>query len=209
MKIDPPSEPISLGLLGDVGGDQRREAPDARRRLRGDGEPLGQGERPRLAGVDERHAELGGTRLEARAQLVPGQARRAQVQRLLVRVARVEEQEHRGLGAGAHPLLGLRQGRLQRGRVAAQHQEEVVRRHPAQLAQRLGHSLGVGAGEAQLHLPGRAEVVAGHYRDAATERRCRGRRAPQRDGDGDGDGRSQRLSGSGCGAGQGAGLPGE
>ena len=63
------------------------------------------GERARLAGVDKRHAHVRpGELFEIRTQIAQRQARRSQLERLLITVARIVEEEQGPLALGVRAI---------------------------------------------------------------------------------------------------------
>jgi len=119
------------------------------------------------------------------------------VHRLRVGVARVVEEQRRGLRPLAAALGRCGEGLPHGPGIAVQEEVEIRGSDPAQLAQHLGHALGVGAGVAQLHLPWSADVVAGHDGDAPAGKGHRAWRDEERHDQGDGAQRAAVTSGPG------------
>ena len=176
-------------LVGGAGGEER-VAAHVGRRVHQERRPLHAAlaarERARRARIEDHDAQLGGRLLDARAQLVVADAIAADQQPVLVGVAGVIDQQlaaDAGRGAGAQPLLDVRERRVEGGAVGGRHEHDVLGRDAAHRLQHAAHRARVGGRVAQLGAR-RAAVVDARQQHEAAQAHGRRRRRPGRGGRG-------------------------
>ncbi len=143
---------------------------------------LDTGQRARLTGVDKGHAHVSASKLfEIRTQIAQGQARRSQLKRLLIAVARVVEEEQGPLALDVR-AIELRprggQGRFDpiAGRPRDGDNAVEITRTAKQAGQLDGFCLGIAKGAGRV-VP---QIVAHHDRHSRLLRLREGSPLPQR-----------------------------